>query len=309
MDMDKVHSFVIRQFTMLYIITSTRGQYSVMFIHKYRRIFYPLWHTVNTGGKMMKTISWEMMERFYFPTELGAIDEISEVKITPQWQQQQVDESVRLSGIYHIAARLKFDRTKGIQATEGIFIDQLDLEGQNGYFEYALPLEVDLPKEKVDGPSLNLHVDDVLFFVYDGDGCTFKWQVSCQCDTPAVQEPVKVLVVEKPAKPEPVAIEKPAVVKPAKPAVVRSEEQVVIEKPVKLVVKPTEPVVIDKPATPVVKAPAAPRALVEKPQVIVEQQVETPQSVVLENETTADDFYAELAEAYSLFSVSSNKVR
>lgn len=259
---------------------------------------------------MMKTISWEMMERFYFPTELGAIEEISEVKITPQWQQQQLDESVRLSGIYHIAARLKFDRTKGIQATEGIFIDQLDLEGQHGYFEYALPLEVDLPKEKVDGPSLNLHVDDVLFFVYDGDGCTFKWQVSCQCDKPAeVQEPVKVLVVEKPAKPEPVAIEKPAVVKPAKPAVVRSEEQVEREKPVKLVVKPAEPVVIDKPATPVVEAPAAPRALVEKPQVIVEQQVEAPQSEVLENETTADDFYAELAEAYSLFNVSSNKVR
>ena len=129
----------------------------------------------------MQNINWEMMTQFVFPEQCGCVEEILSVDIKPIWQQVETDESVRLVGIYHIAALARFNPDETPQYCEGTLIDQLEFDGFDGYFEYALPLEVDLPREKVAVENQpQVCVNDVSFFVYDGSSCTFKWEVDCQ---------------------------------------------------------------------------------------------------------------------------------
>jgi len=90
-----------------------------------------------------------MSETFCFPG-YGCPTEIAAVQIKPQWQAMQLEDSLRLVGIYHITAHVRFD-FQNMQAFTGeedlISIDALDVQGDTGYFEYAVPLHVDLPKE------------------------------------------------------------------------------------------------------------------------------------------------------------------
>lgn len=129
----------------------------------------------------MQNINWEMMTQFVFPDQCGCVEEIISVDIKPIWQQVETDDSVRLVGIYHIAALARFNPQETPQYCEGTLIDQVEFDGNNGYFEYALPLEIDLPREKVALQNQpQVCVNDVSFFVYDGSSCTFKWEVDCK---------------------------------------------------------------------------------------------------------------------------------
>jgi hypothetical protein len=131
----------------------------------------------------MQKINWEMMTQFVFPEQLGAVEEVLSVDIKPVWQQVETEDSIRLIGIYHIAATARFNPEELPVYRDGTFVEELEFDGNNGYFEYALPLEVDLPREKV---ALECQpqvcINDVSFFVYDGSNCTFKWDVDCQFD-------------------------------------------------------------------------------------------------------------------------------
>lgn len=128
----------------------------------------------------MQNINWEMMTQFVFPEQLGIVEEVLSVEIKPIWQQVETEESVRLVGIYHIAATARFNPSELPEYSDGTFIEDLELDGNNGYFEYALPLEVDLPREKVaNNCQPQIHINDISFFVYDGSNCTFKWDVDC----------------------------------------------------------------------------------------------------------------------------------
>lgn len=158
----------------------------------------------------MQNINWEMMTQFVFPEQCGIVEEIISVDIKPIWQQIETDDSIRLVGIYHIAAVARFNPKETPEYCEGTLIDQLEFDGHDGYFEYALPLEVDLPRDKVaEKNQPQVCVNDVSFFVYDGSSCTFKWEVDCEFEEsvegalfkhePTV-EPMPVL--EKPSLPE-----------------------------------------------------------------------------------------------------------
>ncbi|MEA0565116.1 valyl-tRNA synthetase [Lysinibacillus irui] len=90
-----------------------------------------------------------MRETFCFPG-YGCPTEIAAVQIKPQWQAMQLEDSLRLMGIYHITAHVRFDFQDMEVFTDDeelITIDALDIQGDTGYFEYAVPLHVDLPKE------------------------------------------------------------------------------------------------------------------------------------------------------------------
>ncbi len=101
------------------------------------------------GGIIIEHKTWNMRETFCFPG-YGCPTEIAAVQIKPQWQAMQLEDSLRLMGIYHITAHVRFD-FQDMQAYTGdeelIAIDALDIQGDTGYFEYAVPLHVDLPKE------------------------------------------------------------------------------------------------------------------------------------------------------------------
>ena len=56
-------------------------------------------------------------------------------------------------------------------------MDDVELEGNTGYFEYAVPLYIDLPPE-VDHP-LHIEATDVKS-TFDGQGSfTVAWNVNC----------------------------------------------------------------------------------------------------------------------------------
>lgn len=189
----------------------------------------------------MTKIAWEMTEQFYFPEQLGLIEEIVSLQVKPQWESKQVDDSLRLTGIYHIAAKLRFAGTNHETPLKGIFIDQLDATREGNYFEYALPLDVDLPKDKILLDDVTLQVLETNYD-HNGVSCEFKWQVVCQYDE---------------LQPEPLV-------------------EVEYDQPL-LLAEETE-------------------GITSVPEDLVEVNV------------TQDDFYAELAEAYSLFNVTLNKV-
>ncbi|KGR74423.1 hypothetical protein [Ureibacillus sinduriensis] len=129
----------------------------------------------------MQKINWDMMTQFVFPEQLGLVEEVVSVDIKPIWQQIETEDSVRLVGIYHIAAVARFNPDELPEYSDGTLIEELEFEGNNGYFEYALPLEIDLPRDKVAYDCTpDISVNDVAHFVYDGSNCTFKWDVDCQ---------------------------------------------------------------------------------------------------------------------------------
>ena len=131
----------------------------------------------------MQKINWDMMTQFVFPEQLGVVEEVVSVDVKPIWQQIETEDSLRLVGIYHIAAIARFNPNELPETSDGTLIEELEFEGNNGYFEYALPLEVDLPRDKVASDSSPLvSINDVSHFVYDGSNCTFKWDVDCEFD-------------------------------------------------------------------------------------------------------------------------------
>lgn len=127
----------------------------------------------------MKKLQWNMEEVFYFPENVGVPKDARVVKVKAGFIEKRSEDAVRLSGIYHIAAKVDFaegQRSEEIPA-EAIFVDDVELEGGTGYFEYAVPLYVDLPPE-VEQP-LHIEATDIKS-TFDGQGSfTVAWNVNC----------------------------------------------------------------------------------------------------------------------------------
>lgn len=131
----------------------------------------------------MQNFQWEMMAQFIFPAQLGIVEEVISVDIKPRWQEVETEESIRLTGIYHIMASVRFNPSQTPRFSEGTFIEHIEFDGNNGYFEYALPFEVDLPREKIsekDQPRVD--IQDLSFLIFDGSSCLFKWDACCVVD-------------------------------------------------------------------------------------------------------------------------------
>lgn len=151
----------------------------------------------------MKTIAWDMAEQFTFPVGLGAIEDVVSVNVTPKWEQSDDGQSIRLSGVYHIVASVQFNPVQQVEQVDGTYIEHIDLEHSTGYFEYALPLEVDLPSNKVEGP-IKLEVSEVKS-LNDTASCQFVWQVHCNfgeqqtalAEDLVKQEPIQSQVAQK----------------------------------------------------------------------------------------------------------------
>lgn len=139
----------------------------------------------------MKEVKWQMQEHFSFPTHLGKVKEVSTFTVTPQWDKEELVDSVRLTGIYHITASVQFEQGESEQV--GIFIEDVDLDAQVAYFEYALPLEIDLPKAQY--KELAVNIVDTNAVAHQKGGAEFVWDV--QCDL-LKKEPVAVAVGVEP---------------------------------------------------------------------------------------------------------------
>lgn len=118
---------------------------------------------------------WSVEERFGFPS-IGNAIESKMIRVTPQWQMIHDDSSVRLLGVYHIASNLVFELGETNHFDEdNVMIDDVDLEGLTGYFEYAVPFTIDLPDD-ASIPQLDIQNVQTLF---ENGCCKIGWDVSC----------------------------------------------------------------------------------------------------------------------------------
>ncbi|MEC1178357.1 hypothetical protein P9B03_07685 [Metasolibacillus meyeri] len=240
----------------------------------------------------MKTITWDMAEQFTFPVGLGALEDVVTARVTPQWEQSEDGQSIRLTGIYHVAASVAFNPTESVEQVHGTYIEHIDIEQSTGYFEYALPLEVDLPAHKVTGP-IDLKVQN-LKAVHDGASCQLVWQVTC-----AFAEDVEVVAVS-----EPIA----EVVQQTPVAVVQEE---VVEEPLVAIVAEEVVVQQEEVAISVYQEAVDVQEVAhqqESTSHLVSAEEEIQQQAVAQQTPLNDDFFAELTETYSVLNIRSNPI-
>lgn len=139
----------------------------------------------------MNQVNWQLQEVFYFPESFGVPTSASRIQVKPQVEFQQVNGVSSLYGIYHIAANVGFQpgECEHHGTSEWISIEDLDINGDNGYFEYAVPLFVELPPTYVHGnrqPEIEL--SDVKAHITDENALKVEWKVTCSYEKPPERE-------------------------------------------------------------------------------------------------------------------------
>ena len=122
------------------------------------------------------TKQWEVEEVFTFPLELGCVKEDKKINIQVNWEAKQLMEVIHIRGIYHITAKVRFGLERLEQFSPGTLIEHIDLEGDEGYFEYAIPFSLELPNVELK----DLRVEDIKTTCQDS--LHIAWQVICVYD-------------------------------------------------------------------------------------------------------------------------------
>ena len=134
-------------------------------------------HTVLQGGIFLSlTKKWEVEEVFTFPLELGSVTEGKKINVQVNWEAQELMGVIHIRGIYHVTAKVRFGLERQGQLSAGTLIEHIDLEGDEGYFEYAIPFSLELPN----GQLKDLRVEDIKTTCQDS--LHIAWQVICVYD-------------------------------------------------------------------------------------------------------------------------------
>lgn len=147
----------------------------------------------------MKTVQWQMKEDFVFPEATGTPMGTESIRVTPRFTIDRSNESVRMTGIYHLAVNVNFDLDvprEEEQVESAILIDDVELNGNLGYFEYAVPFNIDLPPEANDplnivtaNPQVEMEGQGAIAVIWEVQ-CTYREVVVIQADS-SNQEQVK----------------------------------------------------------------------------------------------------------------------
>lgn len=154
----------------------------------------------------MEPTQWTLSETFQFPAEYGKAVSAQEVNVTAGYTEQETEDAVRLSGVYLVKANVTFngEGQEKDSLSEAVLIDDVDVEEQTGYFEYAVPLLVDFPSS---GGNFEANVIDTTASATDDGELVIMWTVEAtqkEVQQPAATAPVKpqenaVAYQEKPA--------------------------------------------------------------------------------------------------------------
>ena len=275
-------------------------------------------HTVLQGGIFLSlTKKWEVEEVFTFPLELGCVKEGKKINVQVNWEAQELIGVIHIRGIYHITAKVRFSLEEQAHLSPGTLIEHIDLEGDEGYFEYAIPFSLELPN----GQLKDLRVEDIKTTCQDS--LHIAWQVICVYDelttTTDEAKPENYLAIPKVDIKEQIAEEMKA----------QAKMQEIVEQKVKQQVKQMiEPVVEQKIApkkeqhTEIKK-----EVLVQPVQEIVEELIEESANDESSHETRNDyvnesinriledreddntEFIFQLEDGYRKQSVPLNKIR
>lgn len=147
----------------------------------------------------MEKKQWTMQEDFVFPVDAGVPAGAELLQVTPMYTEERTADAVRLTGVYHIAANVVFDEGERAEdfLDSAILIDDVDLQGEAGYFEYAVPLHIDLPSEVVSPLQV---VTTATSIESDGQGSfSVVWDVECSYEEAVaqVEEPAIVVLAEE----------------------------------------------------------------------------------------------------------------
>ncbi len=229
-------------------------------------------------------LEWKMTEAFTFPSYLGNVTGAT-LTVKPNWQQEELEDSIVLKGVYVIKGNVQFDfvPTDDEKSIEGTFIEHLDIEQDQAYFEYALPFSIDFPRDDVE--KITMKVEEQTASFEKGANCTCTWQVCCE-----VQK--KEAMIVEVEKKEAIIVEKPEV------AIVEKKEAAIGEK--------KEVVIAEQPAEKIVQQPIE---LEVKELAVEEVDLDYVKSFVVEGKETSTeevDFFEQLAEAYSVVQVHLN---
>lgn len=136
----------------------------------------------------MKEVNWQMKESFVFPADMDQPKSVRDVKVIPRYTAEEVEGRPKLTGIYHLAVDVDLtkERKEAVPADESILIDDLDIDGQTGYFEYALPFNIDFPPE-AESP-VELKVVNPASAVNDKGHLVMTWEVACTYQEAGIQQ-------------------------------------------------------------------------------------------------------------------------
>ena len=139
----------------------------------------------------MEKVNWTFQEVFYFPETFGTPKRTSLVEVKPQFVFQQNDGYCCLNGIYHISVNVSFE--PGVcnhhAISEWVSIEDLDMNGENGYFEYAVPHSIELPPDYKQGQKFpELSISNILPTVTDEKTLKIQWDVDCSYEKEKKEE-------------------------------------------------------------------------------------------------------------------------
>ena len=128
--------------------------------------------------------NWNVKEQFCFPESFGMPKGVKSLNVTPQYIHRQVEDAVEVQGIYHITCEVEFDREKVASYTPSDFtqIDDLDLEGEVGYFEYAVPM-YEIIDERIQSHSEPVVSLKEIESKTEDKGLEITWSVNLEYET------------------------------------------------------------------------------------------------------------------------------
>jgi hypothetical protein len=164
----------------------------------------------------MNQVNWNLKEVFYFPESFGVPCNSPKVTVKPQVEFQQLNGVCSLHGVYHIAANVEFQpgECEHHGTSEWISIEDLDLNGEVGYFEYAVPLFVELPPTYVHGNVMpEIQLTEVNAAVSDDHTLQIGWNVTCTYESNEKSQPQESPTIESSSSVELTFAEEKPVVK------------------------------------------------------------------------------------------------
>lgn len=131
-----------------------------------------------------------MQEHFTFPNKFGQPTATEEIKVTPRFTAETVEGRPKLTGIYHLAVTVNFNKEQieNHEVGEAVVIDDLDMNGNNGYFEYAVPFNIDFPPEAED--PVNVKALNPSYEI-NNHQLSILWDVTCTYEEAGIQQQVE----------------------------------------------------------------------------------------------------------------------
>ncbi|SDM79454.1 hypothetical protein SAMN05518871_102253 [Psychrobacillus sp. OK028] len=161
----------------------------------------------------MTTRTWDVKEQFRFPQSFGVPMEIKNVAVTPQCEIAEKEDIVQVVGIYHITCHVKFEEGEHEHHATSEFteIEDLDLQGEVGYFEYAVPMSIEIGKDKIkEGSKPIVHVNHIHSKPTQQMAIEIGWTVHCDYDEAIEPAPIESFVeLESPNPAEPMEVKNP----------------------------------------------------------------------------------------------------